>query len=1197
MPKLQINDDLCDVYNQTDIKDHAKKKSMWGGSFKPGPHDDFIYNEEKKSFEYKTITYADSLYKNFDEVLVNVVDIHIKQKLAIKKYRVGQCIIDFNKDGYIKILNTGQGMPVDIVKDLKGNPVYVPQLISTEFLAGSNNADDENRVTGGVNGIGLSMVFNNSVHTILETVDIDRKKYYIQETFDRLSIINEPTVSSMRGVSDINPIKRGGTCIKFKPVYDAYNFDINNDYTDLNSLFKARAIQVAAHTGIDVIYNNVNVLPGKNKIPTFASMFMKKFVHINIKHEKYPWDIVIGISNTDKFQSLSIVNGVYVKTGNHINYIRDLVIDGIKTRAEKLVKKYREYKKSMLQNHMFVIMSGNIPNPDFDSQTKTNISGGTSKYKSYTIKASDLTNIWKMLEPVLISEYMENPADKKKVKKISTTGIKKYKAAKFAGKKPCKLLVCEGDSAESMTRTALVSKDTDLNYDYCGTFNIGGVPINARTKSTPYKKLDGTIAYKREKMLVDNERWSSFEKVMNLDHSCTYISDTEFKTLSYTEIIMTVDQDLDGVGQICGLMISNIHRFWPVLIQRGIVKQFETPIKRAYPKSRGDVISFYTDQEHRIWEQKTFGNTEPNYDIKYYKGLATHNDDEAVHMFKCFDDHLYTFTLDDAANSTFEIYYGKDPDLRKEELVKPLESKDDMLNMEDIKPMEIPSSIHLKSHTKEFQLDNIMRKLPNVYDGLNPARRKALCGARKRFKHNNKEVKIFQLAGYIAEHMNYHHGGASLESTLINMAQNYVGANNFPLLLPLSQFGSRYRGGKDAGAPRYIKTKLNNELVSTLFRSDDDYVIKYTSDEGEINEPVNYVPIAPFVLMESLELPASGWKYCGYSRSWDSIYKNITNLIEFINDSGTINISLIKPMPFEGTNWNGDVRSVRSKSGIKQWSVGSYTYDNKTNTVEISELPYQTWNSSFEDNMEKKTHVLNIDDKSSKLHINIKVKLRPDSFAKIESECKGEFNEFDVIEDYLGLKSCMNQNLNMMKDGSVKEYNSYETVLYDWFNVRYATYKKRFDRLVIIIRLRIEMLKQVIKFVENRKKYNFSDISEEESNSIVKKDAYIKFNKTLLDNPRFTPIDHIERLVKGDNAPHASYDYLYSISPKQQMQAARDARDKKLKALEDQFKHITSDNIIKFTWLSELKELDLVIRKSRSSDRGWLYGESKSKLI
>ena len=197
MSKLRVNEDLCKVFNQSNIKDHAKKKSMWGGSFKPGPHDEYIYDEESKSLKEKTIIYADSLYKNYDEILVNGVDVYVKNKNKPKKYRVDQFIVDYN-DEHISITNTGQGMPIDVVKDLKGNPVYIPQLISTEFLAGSNNSDDEDRVTGGVNGIGLSMVFNNSNHTILETVDIENKKYFKQETHNRLEVIHPPIISAMR---------------------------------------------------------------------------------------------------------------------------------------------------------------------------------------------------------------------------------------------------------------------------------------------------------------------------------------------------------------------------------------------------------------------------------------------------------------------------------------------------------------------------------------------------------------------------------------------------------------------------------------------------------------------------------------------------------------------------------------------------------------------------------------------------------------------------------------------------------------------------------------------------------------------------------------------------------------------------------------------------------------------------------------
>jgi hypothetical protein len=53
------------------------------------------------------------------------------------------------------------------------------------------------------------------------------------------------------------------------------------------------------------------------------------------------------------------------------------------------------------------------------------------------------------------------------------------------------------------------------------------------------------------------------------------------------------------------------------------------------------------------------------------------------------------------------------------------------------------------------------------------------------------EVKVAQLAGYVSEHTAYHHGEASLVSTIVGMAQDFPGSNNVPLLQPLGQFGTR----------------------------------------------------------------------------------------------------------------------------------------------------------------------------------------------------------------------------------------------------------------------------------------------------------------------------------------------------------------------------------------------------------------------
>ena len=71
------------------------------------------------------------------------------------------------------------------------------------------------------------------------------------------------------------------------------------------------------------------------------------------------------------------------------------------------------------------------------------------------------------------------------------------------------------------------------------------------------------------------------------------------------------------------------------------------------------------------------------------------------------------------------------------------------------------------------------------------------------FKRNLKaDIKVAQLAGYVSEHAAYHHGEAALGATIVGMAQDFVGANNAPLLVPSGQFGTRLQGGKDCDNDR-----------------------------------------------------------------------------------------------------------------------------------------------------------------------------------------------------------------------------------------------------------------------------------------------------------------------------------------------------------------------------------------------------------
>tara|TARA_B100000780_G_C20771886_1_gene306495 strand:+ start:106 stop:558 length:453 start_codon:yes stop_codon:yes gene_type:complete len=85
-----------------------------------------------------------------------------------------------------------------------------------------------------------------------------------------------------------------------------------------------------------------------------------------------------------------------------------------------------------------------------------------------------------------------------------------------------------------------------------------------------------------------------------------------------------------------------------------------------------------------------------------------------------------------------------------------------------------------------------LRGIPHVIDGLKPSQRKILFSCLKRKLHS--EIKVAQLAGYTSEHAAYHHGEASLNGAIINMAQDFIGSNNLNLLMPNGQFGTRLMG-------------------------------------------------------------------------------------------------------------------------------------------------------------------------------------------------------------------------------------------------------------------------------------------------------------------------------------------------------------------------------------------------------------------
>ena len=191
------------------------------------------------------------------------------------------------------------------------------------------------------------------------------------------------------------------------------------------------------------------------------------------------------------------------------------------------------------------------------------------------------------------------------------------------------------------------------------------------------------------------------------------------------------------------------------------------------------------------------------WNIKYFKGLGTSTSSEFKEYFanKKIVDFVYTGnTSDDMID---KIFNKKRTDDRKQWL----ENYDKLAYLDTNQP-SVQYEQFINREMIHFSTYDCARSIPNMVDGLKISLRKILYSAFKR--KLTSEIKVAQFSGYVSEHSAYHHGEASLNGAIINMAQNYVGSNNINLLLPNGQFGTRLHGGDDSASERYIFTPVES---------------------------------------------------------------------------------------------------------------------------------------------------------------------------------------------------------------------------------------------------------------------------------------------------------------------------------------------------------------------------------------------------
>lgn len=1158
------------------------RPDMYIGSIVPESGEMWVYDKEINLIVKKTITYVPGFYKIIDELIVNAHDHFVRGEKCtwIKMY--------FNqKDGSITIWNNGNGIPVEFHKD---ENMYVPELIFGHFLAGENFDDEEEKITGGRNGVGAKASNTYSFRFIVETLDAKSKKKYIQEWKNNMSERSDPIITDMKkGEEPYTKI----TCYPDYPRFGMTHLD-----DDHMSLLMKRAYDISGCIGEKVkVYLNDELIQ-VNKFTDYIQMHYKEEPELIYETFGDRWKVGVVYEQDVGNQQVSFVNGVWTyQGGNHVKYIEDQIYEKL---IATIKKKHKvTAKKSQIKEHLTFFIDSVINNPAFTSQTKGEL--GT-KPKDFGSTCTILDGFIKKIEKTGIVDVVGAYANFKEESKLkssdgsrrgSVRDIPKLDDADWAGTvkgKYCRLILTEGDSAKAFALAGLKK----IGRQQFGVFPLKGKPLNFR-KAT-YKQIK------------KNKEFEYLKRILGLKQDKVY---TDLKDLRYGGIIILTDQDVDG-SHIKGLIINMLQCYWPELLKiDGFIQTISTPIIKAFKKNdtkKKNGLSFYTITDYEKWVHEVLDGDTSKYFIKYYKGLGTSDDKEAREIFSDFEKRIVSFIWETAQDGNVEIVENimnnedkenseegneqvdnddnsetagenKAKKLSKAERVENKKEKMKRINrsLADPEIFKSPSfnSITLmfedgrendrkevlKTYDRDLTLeydnqyvtysdfirkdmihfsheDNI-RSIPSLVDGMKPSQRKILYAAFR--KNQTSEIKVAQLAAYVSEHTAYKHGEASLQEAIIGMAQIFPGSNNICVLHPSGNHGHRNMGGKDHASPRYIFTNIE-PLTWNIFRKEDEVILKYIVDEGEVVEPEYYFPVMPMVLVNGSTGVGTGYSSSVLQYNPKDINQNVFRRMD--------GKQMIEMNPW----YNGFTGTIDKIKENEYMVMGKFELvENNHNAIRITEIPIKRkqycWIEDYHNFLKT---LVSEDKKDNKVVASVKraggnddvdflVEFKPNEFQKLYK--RGD----DAIIKFFKLSTTMSSTNLHMYDASnnIVKYTDPLEIMEEFFELRLKMYELRRSIHIKVLLNELEILKYKVKFIEDyrAKKIVIQDTPEEVINENLKTRGYPRLatrydaseedkSYSYLTNMRLWSLsqERINELNKEYNTKKAEYDDYVSIS-------------------------------------------------------------------
>jgi DNA gyrase subunit B len=610
-------------------------------------------------------------------MVYEVVDNSIDEALA------GHCKnidVKINSDGTITVRDDGRGIPVDMHK---GEKMSAAEVIMTQLHAGGKFDHDSYKVSGGLHGVGVSVVNALSEKLKLE-IDRDGQKYFMEFKDG----------ASKAPLKVIGKSKETGTQITFLPSKEIFS---SIKFTP-NIIIKRMRELAFLNKGIKITINDLN--QKKEKIIEFkfdggvlefvdfldekrekllnktGNDLFKKAIYIEGKKENIEIECSLKWNATYGEDIYPYTNNIYQKDGGtHLLGFRSAltrVINKYATEHNLLKKNKLTISGDDIKEGLTCVISAKIPDPKFSSQTKDKLVSSEVRMIVESI-VSEKLSIWfdqnPTLSKIILAKVMQ-AALARDVARKARENVRRKGALELSGL-PGKLADCQIGKQEG-TELFIVEGDSAGGSAKQGRnrSNQAVLPLRGKILNTYVEEI---VLKKNSNRDGSEHRTKSLSKMMSSNEVVTLINalgldpkveDIDLKDLRYGKIIIMTDADVDG-SHIRALLLTFFNnKPFNKLIENGHVYLAQPPLFKINKGTKGIYIKDEKELEDYILKNnkelqkikkgtkeftKAYEDEKSRMSIQRFKGLGEMNPEE-----------LWNTTLDPETRNLLQVQYSKD---------------------------------------------------------------------------------------------------------------------------------------------------------------------------------------------------------------------------------------------------------------------------------------------------------------------------------------------------------------------------------------------------------------------------------------------------------------------------------------------------------------------------------------------------------